>query len=77
MSASMSSLNRSALIDGDPPIDLATSVVGGKVYAIGGYQDAMAAGLTTVEEYDPSTDSWTTKSDMPTGGAACVPDSCT
>jgi len=30
----------------------------GKIYAIGGY--------TTVEEYDPATDTWTTKADMPT-----------
>lgn len=41
---------------------LSTSVVNGKIYAIGGI-----GGLTAVEEYDPVTDTWTKKADMPTG----------
>jgi len=45
---------------------LATSVVNGKIYAIGGIRDASSAPLSTVEEYDPGTDTWTAKADMPT-----------
>ena len=41
---------------------LSTSVVNGKIYAIGGF-----GGLTIVEEYDPSINAWTRKTDMPTG----------
>jgi N-acetylneuraminic acid mutarotase len=48
-------------------LGLATSVVDGKIYAIGGYAIAAAPGMRTVEEYNPATDTWTTKSDMPTG----------
>ena len=48
-------------------LGLATSVVDGKIYAIGGYAIAAAPGMRTVEEYDPATDTWTAKSDMPTG----------
>ena len=40
---------------------IATSVVNGKIYAIGG--DGI---FKTVEEYDPITDKWTRKADMPT-----------
>ncbi len=40
-----------------------TSVVNGKIYAIGGYNGAF---LPTVEAYDPVTNSWTRKADMPT-----------
>jgi N-acetylneuraminic acid mutarotase len=50
---------------------LSTSVVNGKIYAIGGgagssitYRSVET--YSTVEEYDPATDTWTTKSDMPT-----------
>jgi N-acetylneuraminic acid mutarotase len=47
---------------------LSTSVVNGKIYAIGG--DASISGhgpaLRIVEEYDPATDTWTAKADMPT-----------
>jgi N-acetylneuraminic acid mutarotase len=39
-----------------------TSVVDGKIYAIGGI-----GGVRKVEEYDPATDTWTDKADMPTG----------
>ena len=41
---------------------LSASVVNGKIYAIGGG----APGLSTVEMYDPTTDRWLRKADMPT-----------
>ncbi len=46
----------------------ATSVVNGKIYVIGGGNTAVRSelGLPTVEEYDPATDTWTRKADMPT-----------
>ena len=44
---------------------LSTSVVNGKIYAIGGY-DSKKNSLSTVEEYDPVTNKWTKKNDMPT-----------
>jgi RNA polymerase sigma factor (sigma-70 family) len=44
---------------------LSTSVVNGKIYAIGGSNPALM-GLDTVEEYDPATDTWTKRTDMPT-----------
>jgi hypothetical protein len=43
---------------------VATSV-NGKIYAIGG-TNAAGVILSTVEEYDPATDTWTTKANMPT-----------
>ena len=46
------------------------SAVDGKIYVIGGVNKALGAGgeqaLSTVEEYDPATDLWTAKTDMPT-----------
>jgi N-acetylneuraminic acid mutarotase len=47
---------------------LSTSVIDGKIYAIGGVADSDMGGaaVTTVEEYDPATESWITKTDMPT-----------
>ncbi|MBM3237095.1 sigma-70 family RNA polymerase sigma factor [Candidatus Poribacteria bacterium] len=49
---------------------LSTSVVNGKIYAIGGSVTAVWPGpgpdFSTVEEYDPATDKWTKKTDMPT-----------
>jgi len=45
---------------------LSTSVVDGKIYAIGGGARYGQGALRTVEEYDPATDTWTTKSEMPT-----------
>ena len=42
-----------------------TCVVGGKIYAIGGWSGQSPA-LGTVEEYNPATDTWTQKADMPT-----------
>ena len=53
---------------------LSTGVVNGKIYAIGGTNRPPAqipAPITlTVEEYDPATDTWTTKANMPTARAA-------
>jgi len=43
-----------------------TSVVNGKIYAIGGTKNASSPPLSTVEEYNPETDTWTTKANMPT-----------
>lgn len=40
--------------------------VDGKIYVIGGTPDIEVTQLSTVEEYDPKTDKWTTKADMPT-----------
>jgi N-acetylneuraminic acid mutarotase len=59
---------------------LSTSVVSGKVYAIGGcILDSVtftpATMQSVVEVYDPSTDTWTSKSDMPVARgfhSACV-----
>ena len=50
---------------------LSTSVVNGKIYAIGGAESSSASyanteKFSTVEEYDPATDTWTIKSPMPT-----------
>jgi len=44
---------------------LSTSVVNGKIYAIGG-ASRVEVGISTVEEYNPTTDTWTAKSPMPT-----------
>ena len=44
--------------------DLSTSVVDGKIYAIGGRNGNTV--LSTVEEYDPASNIWVQKSDMPT-----------
>lgn len=41
----------------------------GKIYAVGGWKSSGASynrGIDTVEEYDPATDTWTTKASMPT-----------
>ena len=44
-----------------------TAAVNGKIYAIGGVMGTWGKGtvLSTVEEYDPATDTWTKKADMP------------
>ncbi|PYI82047.1 MAG: hypothetical protein DME26_18740, partial [Verrucomicrobia bacterium] len=49
-------------------LGLTTCVVNGKIYAIGGvnHPGVDTEVLTTVEEYDPATDLWTRRSDMPT-----------
>ena len=59
-----------------PRSAVSTSVVDGKIFAIGGAQmkkikhsrgwGLEAKKLTTVEMYDPATDTWTQKADMPT-----------
>jgi N-acetylneuraminic acid mutarotase len=41
------------------------AVVGGKLYTFGGYSDSKYRPLPTVEVYDPATNKWTQKKDMP------------
>jgi N-acetylneuraminic acid mutarotase len=48
---------------------LSASAVNGKIYAIGGGLSWGGTCVSAVEEYDPATDTWTTKSDMPTARA--------
>ena len=58
-----------------PRSALSTSVVNGKIYAIGGNGGSRmpAPTLPIVEEYDPKTDTWTRKADMPTPrGGLCT-----
>jgi hypothetical protein len=45
---------------------LSTSAVNGRIYAIGGLSTLGGAGISTVQEYDPDTDTWVSKSDTPT-----------
>src|SRR5215469_15231054 len=47
---------------------LAGGVVNGILYAVGGY-DSAAGQLSSVEAYDPATNSWTAKAAMPTARA--------
>jgi N-acetylneuraminic acid mutarotase len=47
-----------------PRWGFATSVVDGKIYAIGGSRSYGLAMLRSVEEYDPATNAWTAKSEM-------------
>jgi hypothetical protein len=42
-----------------------TSVVGGRIYAIGGAMDTNGPAVKTVEEYDPAMNAWTPKADLP------------
>jgi hypothetical protein len=46
-----------------PRTEFGVATVNNKIYAIGGYSGSV---LRTVEEYDPATDTWTRKADMPT-----------
>ena len=46
-----------------------TSAVNGRIYAIGGVKSHESDLVAPVEEYDPATDTWTTKADMPTARA--------
>jgi N-acetylneuraminic acid mutarotase len=50
---------------------LTSSVVDGKIYAIGGCSNGSGGEVygNTVEVYDPATDSWTTQTPMPTARA--------
>ncbi len=48
-------------------VGLSTSVLDGKIYLIGGFGHSGYRGATTVDVYDPVTDTWTTVPDMPTG----------
>jgi hypothetical protein len=41
-------------------------VLDGMLYAIGGYEGAPFLGSPIVEVYDPATDTWARKTDMPT-----------
>ncbi len=43
-----------------------TCVVDGTIYAIGGHRSQGESAISTVEAYDPATDTWTTKASMPT-----------
>jgi len=53
-----------------------SAVVNGKIYVIGGGSDETDFEyLSTVEEYDPATDTWTTKADMPTARGWTSPSS--
>ena len=47
--------------------NLAAAETGGKIYVIGGYRDSGSSGttLSTVEAYDPATDTWEAKASMP------------
>ena len=45
---------------------MASAVVDGKIYVIGGAANTDGMALNTVEEYDPVTDTWAKKADMPT-----------
>ena len=48
-----------------------TAVVNGKIYAINGAENYPPSTLlTTVEEYDPTTDTWSTKTPAPLGRIA-------
>jgi len=48
-------------------LGLSTSVVNGKIYAIGGGYSIEGPHSKIVEEYNPVTDTWSRKADMPTG----------
>jgi N-acetylneuraminic acid mutarotase len=57
-----------------PRDDAAAGVVNGRLYVIGGY-NSTSGRLDTCEEYDPSTDTWTSRTSMPAvraGAAAGV-----
>lgn len=50
-----------------PRSGLSTSVIDGKIFAIGGMKkENIYKALSTVEMYDPASDTWTKKADMPT-----------
>ena len=45
-----------------PRHGLSTSVLNGKIYAISGFD---GTNMATVEEYDPASDTWAKKADLP------------
>lgn len=47
-------------------LGLAACEVDGKIFVVGGYASANAPGLSTLEVYDPKTETWSSKADMPT-----------
>jgi len=50
-----------------------SAVVNGKIYIIGGLTSQPGErALSTVEEYDPSTNTWTINADMPTARANII-----
>ena len=49
----------------DRMLDDVLVTVGGTIYAMGGFQTAGSVIVSTVEAYDPATNSWTTKTSMP------------
>jgi len=53
-------------------VNLAAAALNGKIYAIGGWDGVgnPSAVCSTVEEYDPTTDTWTAKAHMPTARGA-------
>ena len=52
--------------------ELAASVVNGKIYVVGGYFfGAFLVSSNVLEVYDPETDTWTTKTPMPTAVYSC------
>ena len=55
-----------------PRFGMATAVVNDKIYVVGGNATETARlnsrALAAVEEYDPATDTWTRKRDLPTPG---------
>jgi len=49
-----------------PRMTHTSAVVNGKIYVIGGVSSEPGwEGLSNVEEYDPATDTWTRKADIP------------
>jgi len=54
-------------------VELATSVVNGKIYLIGGsFHHIWPEPTNLTEVYDPVTDTWTTKAQMPTAVYSCT-----
>jgi N-acetylneuraminic acid mutarotase len=49
-----------------PRVSLATCVLDGKIYALGGATTGNSGGLRTVEAYDPAANTWAARAAMPT-----------
>jgi N-acetylneuraminic acid mutarotase len=47
-----------------PRVEAAAGVLGGKLYAVGGFNNVDA--LSAVEVYDPATNTWSVRANMPT-----------